>query len=70
VLQVLLADHLLPRAAAAGGELDDIRKARTEAKGRGKAERRFRRGEQSCWKSCPISSPKVTEVAERRPAAT
>jgi hypothetical protein len=40
-LQTLLADHLLPEKRRLDGELEDIRKARTEATGRGKAEKRF-----------------------------
>jgi hypothetical protein len=40
-LQVLLADHLLPEKRRLEGELDDIRLARAQATGRGKAEKRF-----------------------------
>jgi hypothetical protein len=40
-LQVLLADHLLPEKRRLEGELDDIRQARAQATGRGKAEKRF-----------------------------
>jgi len=40
-LQTLLADYLVPEKRRLDGELEDIRKARTEVAGRGKAEKRF-----------------------------
>jgi hypothetical protein len=40
-LNVLLADHLVPEKRRLEGELEDIRKARTQAAGKGKAEKRF-----------------------------
>lgn len=40
-LQVLLADHLLPEKRRLDGEMDDIRNARAQTAGRGKAEKRF-----------------------------
>jgi Eco57I restriction-modification methylase len=65
-LQVLLADHLLPERRRLGGELDDIRKARTEAKGRGKAERRFAEVSKLLEELSDFIA-KVTEVAEHGP---
>jgi hypothetical protein len=67
-LQVLLADHLLPERRRLEGELDDIRKARTEAKGRGKAERRFAEVSKLLEELSDFVT-KVTEVAERGPPA-
>ena len=67
-LQVLLADHLLPERRRLEGELDDIRKARTEAKGRGKAERRFAEVTKLHEELSDFIA-KVTEVAERGPPA-
>ena len=66
VLQVLLADHLLPERRRLEGELDDIRKARTEAKGRGKAERRFAEVSKLLEELSDFIA-KVTEVAEHGP---
>ena len=40
-LNVLLADHLVPEKRRLEGELEDIRKARTQAASKGKAEKRF-----------------------------
>jgi hypothetical protein len=65
-LQVLLADHLLPERRRLEGELDDIRKARTEAKGRGKAERRFAEVSKLLEELSDFIA-KVTEVAEHGP---
>ena len=67
-LQVLLADHLLPERRRLEGELDDIRKARTEAKGRGKAERRFAEVSKLLEELSDFIA-KVTEVAEHGPPA-
>ena len=67
-LQVLLADHLLPERRRLEGELDDIRKARTEAKGRGKAERRFAEVTKLHEELSDFIA-KVTEVAEHGPPA-
>ena len=46
-LNVLLADHLVPEKRRLEGELEDIRKARTQAAGKGKAEKRFAEFESS-----------------------
>ncbi|MGB8295628.1 MAG: SAM-dependent methyltransferase, partial [Polyangia bacterium] len=67
-LNVLLADHLLPERRRLEGELDDIRKARTEAKGRGKAERRFAEVSKLLEELSDFIA-KVTEVAEHGPPA-
>jgi hypothetical protein len=67
-LQVLLADHLLPERRRLEGELDDIRKARTEAKGRGKAERRFAEVSKLLEELSDFIA-KLTEVAEHGPPA-
>jgi hypothetical protein len=67
-LQVLLADHLLPERRRLEGEVDDIRKARTEAKGRGKAERRFAEVSKLLEELTDFIA-KVTEVAEHGPPA-
>jgi predicted RNA-binding protein YlxR (DUF448 family) len=67
-LNVLLADHLLPERRRLEGELDDIRKARAEAKGRGKAERRFAEVSKLLEELSDFIA-KVTEVAEHGPPA-
>ena len=65
-LQVLLADHLLPEKRRLEGELEDIRKARTEATGRGRAERRFAEI-QKLLEELTAFVDQVTEIAERGP---
>jgi predicted RNA-binding protein YlxR (DUF448 family) len=65
-LQVLLADHLRPEQRRLDGELDDIRKARTEAKERSKAERRFAEVKRLRDEVSDFIA-KVTEVAEHGP---
>jgi hypothetical protein len=67
-LQVLLADHLLPEQRRLEGEIEDIRKARMEAQGKGKAERRFAEVKKLLEELGEFIA-KVTEVAEHGPPA-
>jgi hypothetical protein len=65
-LQVLLADHLVPERRRLEGELEDLRKARTEKGSKGKAEKRFTEV-QKLLEELNDFIEKVTEVAEKGP---
>jgi hypothetical protein len=67
-LHVLLAEHLLPEQRALEGELDDLRRARAEGDGAGKAraERRFSEV-QKLSSELGAFIQDVTECAERGP---
>ncbi len=65
-LRVLLADHLVPERRRLEGELEDIRKARTEAKAKSKTERRFAELSKLLEELCDFIA-KVTQTAEQGP---
>lgn len=65
-LNVLLADHLVPEKRRLEGELEDIRKARTQAAGKGKAEKRFAEA-QKLLEELTDFIDKVTAIAECGP---
>jgi hypothetical protein len=67
-LQVLLADFLIPEKRRLEGELEDIRAARTEDTGRGKAEKRFAEI-QKLLEDLDEFARNVTEIAECGPNA-
>jgi hypothetical protein len=65
-LNVFLADHLVPEKRRLEGELDDLRKARTQAAARGKAEKRFAEV-QKLLEELGDFIEKVTQLAECGP---
>jgi len=65
-LNVLLADHLVPEKRRLEGEVEDIRKARAQASGKGKAEKRFAEV-QKLLEELGDLIDKVTQVAECGP---
>jgi len=65
-LNVLLADHLVPEKRRLEGEVEDIRKARAQASGKGKAEKRFAEV-QKLLEELGGLIDKVTQIAECGP---
>lgn len=65
-LNALLADHLVPEKRRLEGELEDLRKARAQASGRGKAEKRFAEV-QKLLEELSDFVDKVTQLAECGP---
>jgi hypothetical protein len=65
-LSVLLADHLVPEKRRLEGELEDLRKARAQASGKGKAEKRFAEV-QKLLEELGDFIDKVTQIAECGP---
>lgn len=66
MLNVLLADHLVPTKRVLEGELEDLRAARAAGNNKGKAERRFTEV-QKLLEELSDFIAKVTEVAENGP---
>jgi hypothetical protein len=65
-LNVLLADHLVPEKRRLEGELEDLRKARTQSAAKGKAEKRFAEV-QKLLEELSDFIDKVTQIAECGP---
>jgi hypothetical protein len=65
-LNVLLADHLVPEKRRLEGELEDLRKARTQSSAKGRAEKRFAEV-QKLLEELNDFIEKVTQIAECGP---
>jgi hypothetical protein len=65
-LNVLLADYLIPEKRRLEGELEDIRKARAQSSGKGKAEKRFAEIQKLLGELGDFID-KVTQIAECGP---